>query len=342
MLRASDFGIHVDDLPTGPNNRITDVKGVKVGHATIENETHRTGVTAILPGQPNPFTEKSVAAVHVLNGFGKSQGLMQIRELGTLETPIVLTNPLNVGKVHDACVGYMLDICERDHVECFSVNPVVMECNDARLSDIHKRVNGEKEVMSAINSASEEFALGAVGAGRGTICFGFKGGIGTASRQVTLDGKTYTLGVLVQTNHGRREDLILNGKTPFKGEDGEACDKGSVIVIMATDLPLNSLQLGRVLNRGCVGLSRLGSFIGHGSGEIFVGFTTANRMPLSGPATVPMTILREDLLDAVFPAMAHAVEEAVLLSMLCSKGETDRYGVPVEGLAETLKKRHIV
>ena len=275
MLRASDFSIRVDGLATGPNNLITDVPGVRVGHCTVEGGGQRTGVTAVLAGDHNPFAEKNVANAHVLNGFGKSLGLMQVQELGTLETPILLTNTLNVGLVHDAAVSYMLELCRRDGLECHSVNPVVLECNDARLSDIQRRAVGREEVFRALNTASRDFALGAVGAGRGTVCFGFKGGIGSASRRLRLDGKDYTLGVLVQTNHGRMDDLRIDGRQPFAGKDGQSCDKGSVIIVMATDLPLSSRQLGRVLRRGSVGLARLGSFIGHGSGEVMLGFTTA-------------------------------------------------------------------
>lgn len=339
MLRASDFSIRVDGLATGPNNLITDVPGVRVGHCTVEGEGQRTGVTAVLAGDHNPFAEKNVANAHVLNGFGKSLGLMQVQELGTLETPILLTNTLNVGLVHDAAVSYMLELCRRDGLECHSVNPVVLECNDARLSDIQRRAVGREEVFWALNTASRDFALGAVGAGRGTVCFGFKGGIGSASRRLRLDGKDYTLGVLVQTNHGRMDDLRIDGRQPFAGKDGQSCDKGSVIIVMATDLPLSSRQLGRVLRRGSVGLARLGSFIGHGSGEVFVGFTTANRMPNEGgPAALPLTVLREDLLDEAFRAMAFAVEEAVLLSMLCAGPETDRNGRPVPGLRQELER----
>ncbi len=338
MLRASSFGIPTDSLPTGENNLITDVPGVLVGHATVETERHRTGVTAVIPGPGNPFTNKYVAAAQVLNGFGKSLGLMQLQELGTIETPLLLTNTLNVGLVHDAAVEYMLRLCQADGTECHSVNPVVLECNDASMNDIRVRAVKQEQVFAALGSAGKEFQLGAVGAGRGTICHGFKGGIGSASRKIELDGREYTLGVLVQTNHGRREDLIVGGKTPFAGQDGQACDKGSVIVVLATDLPLSSRQLGRVLRRAGAGLIRGGSFIGHGSGEVFVGFTTANRMPLGGPAAVPLTVLREDTLDIAFRATAFAVQEAVLLSMLCAGGEFDRGGRWVPGLLEELRK----
>ena len=197
----------------GPRNLISDVAGVTVGHYTVDEPRHHTGVTVILPAPQEPFlfTHKLIAAGAVLNGYGKTQGLIQIDELGTLETPIALTNTLNIGKVHDALVQYMADEAKKRGVKLRSVNPVVGECNDSALNEITERVIEKEHVFAAIKSAGPEFALGDVGAGKGTTCFGLKGGIGSASRVFTVGEETYTLGVLVQSNHGKLEDLTVDG-----------------------------------------------------------------------------------------------------------------------------------
>ncbi len=332
--RARDYGIAVGSLPTGPRNKITDVPGVKVGHVTITEGAHNTGVTAVMPCDDNMFSSKLTAAAHVLNGFGKTAGLMQIDELGVIETPVLLTNTLNVGLVHDALVGYMINRCNQDGVRLRSVNPVICECNDASLNDIQHRAVREKHVLKAISEASEDFEEGAVGAGRGMTCHGLKGGIGSSSRLIELEGREYVLGVLALTNHGSMKDLTISGENVglrIQKEITESLpDKGSCIVIMATNLPLSDRQLRRVVRRAGVGLARLGSFIGHGSGEVFLGFTTANRVPHSADeAFIPMSVLHEDHIDKAFRAMAEATEEAVLNSMLtaetvCSVGGTIR------------------
>lgn len=318
--RIADYGVQVGTMEKGPRNKISDVPGVLVGHCTIDTADHQTGVTVILPGPENPFLYKPVAASFVLNGFGKTLGLVQIDELGTLETPIALTNTLNVGKVHDALVEYMLRRCAQDKTPVYSINPVVCECNDAGLNDIRVRVVGEQEVFAAIEDAREDFAEGAVGAGRGTVCHSLKGGIGSASRQFELDGQTYTIGVLVQSNHGRLEDLMVDGKPvgrQLKNRlESEPVDKGSIIMIVATDLPVSDRQLKRIIKRCSVGLARLGSYIGHGSGEIMVGFTTANRVEYKEKGgIVSQRILNEGKIDFAFRAVAEATEEAVLNSL---------------------------
>ncbi len=210
--RIRDYGIVIGEGKTGPRNKITDVPGVKVGHCTVDTKDHKTGVTVIMPCQDNPFVNKLTAAAYVHNGFGKSQGLIQVEELGTIETPIALTNTLNVGKVHDAIVDYMVDRCVREGVAVTSINPVVGECNDSKLNRIQERVVGKRQVYEAIDKASDDFEEGAAGAGTGTVCFGCKGGIGSASRIMEYDGKEYTLGVLVQSNFGQTRDLCLNGE----------------------------------------------------------------------------------------------------------------------------------
>lgn len=251
QLRARDYHLTVGELPTGLRNKLTDVPGVTVGHCTIDTPEHKTGVTVILPGPENPFTHKCPAAAVVFNGFGKTAGLMQLEELGTLETPIALTNTLNVGLVHDALVEYMINRCESDGFPLYSVNPIVSECNDAGLNHIQKRAVGREEVFRALSAASPDFEEGNIGAGNGMVCHGLKGGIGSSSRLLEIDGQTYTLGALVLANHGRMEDLTICGN-PIgsqleQNKAAKESDVGSCIVILATDLPLDSRQLKRSL-----------------------------------------------------------------------------------------------
>ena len=340
--RIRDYGITIGTLPTGPRNRLSDVPGVTVGHTTVENERCHTGVTVVLPAQDNLFTNKLTAACFVHNGFGKTSGLMQIQELGTLETPIALTNTLNVGLVQDALVQYTLDRCRSEGVSLRSVNPVVGECNDGLLSDIALRPVHAAHVFSAIETASADFEEGAVGAGTGTICYGLKGGIGSASRLLEIGGQVYTLGVLVQSNYGATGDLCLDGR-PVGQELLRAVDKkiapsqvdaGSIMMVVGTDLPLTARQLQRVIRRCGVGLARLGSYMGHGSGEVMLGFTTANRVPYAGAEARSLTALREDLLDTAFRAAAEATEEAVLNSMVTAKTTVGYDGRIVYSLRE--------
>lgn len=320
--RARDYGLTIGSLPCGPLNRITDVPGVTVGHQTVETDQIKTGVTVVMPCAENPFFHKLPAAAFVLNGFGKSLGLMQLQELGTLETPIALTNTLNVGLVHDTMVGYMIDRCRRDGKDDLrSVNPIVCECCDGTLNDIQTRPVHREHVLAAIAGASKHFDEGDVGAGKGMICHGLKGGIGTASRVMSVDGHDYTLGVLVLTNHGSLSDLTIAGEHigPELAQQLQqyAPDKGSCIVIAATDLPLDSRQLGRVVKRASVGLARLGSFIGQGSGEVFLGFSTANAFdPRESAVLRSGTLFSDDALDLPFRAIAECTEEAVLNSLL--------------------------
>ena len=323
-----DYGLTVGTMPTGERNLITDVPGVTVGHRTISNERHNTGVTVVMPCPQNPFTHKLTGASFVLNGFGKTLGLVQIDELGTIETPIALTNTLNVGLVHDALVEYMIRRCKTEDVALRSVNPVVCECNDASLNDICERAVTREDVLAAIDDARVDFEQGAVGCGRGTTCHGLKGGVGSASRVFTLDGRAYALGVLVQTNHGRFDDLRVDGR-PLKKEEAAMSepDKGSCIVILATDAPLDDRQLRRVLKRCSVGLARLGSFIGHGSGEVFVGFSTGCAAPLDPlHDIVQRRVLNEERIDILFRAAAESTEEAVLNSMVAADDVTGWQG----------------
>ncbi len=342
--RIADYGIRIGTMPKGPLNKITDVPGVTVGHCTVDTAEHKTGVTVILPAQDNLFQNKLPAACFVWNGFGKTAGLPQIEELGTIETPIALTNTLNVGKVHDALVEYMVQCCEKDNVEMKSLNPIVGECNDSGLNNILKRAVNEKEVFSAIESACADFEEGDVGAGKGTICHGLKGGIGSASRQIELDGKTYTLGVLVQSNYGKLADLIVNhdpiGERILKEQEltDVKVDKGSIMMVVATDLPVSDRQLRRIIKRCSVGLARLGSYVGHGSGEIMIGFSTAYRIShTSEQDVIPTAQMHEGKLDLAFRAAAECCEEAVLNSMVCAHAVTGYKGDTRHSLSEYLK-----
>ena len=323
----------VGHMQHGPRNQITDVPGVKVGHCTVDTERCHTGVTVILPPVKNPFVEKQTAAAFVWNGFGKSQGLVQVEELGTLETPIALTNTLNVGKVHDALVSVMLEWCCRDGVTLHSVNPVVLECNDSSLSDIAQRPVGEKEVRAAIDAAAADFAEGDVGAGRGTTCYGMKGGIGSSSRMMQLGDETFTMGVLVQSNYGSSADFQYTELPAGLAE----CDKGSIIMVIATDLPLSHRQLKRVIKRASVGMARLGSYVGHGSGEIMLGFTTAPRIKQGAFST--MRLLAEELMNVPFRAVGECCEEAILKSMLCAQPAKTLEGEDVPSLRQVLAAR---
>ncbi len=324
-------------MKQGMRNAITDVPGVRVGHCTVRNQRHNTGVTVVMPCADDIFTSKMAAACHVLNGFGKTAGLMQIEELGTLETPIALTNTLNVGLVHDAMVEHMCRQAEKRGYAITSVNPIVCECNDGSLNDIRHRAIGQKEVWEAIDNASQDFALGDVGAGTGMTCHDLKGGIGSASRVMEIGSESFVVGVLVLTNHGSLSDLIIDGERV--GEQinrqihEDAPDQGSCIVIVATDLPASSRQLKRIIRRASVGLARLGSYIGHGSGEVMIGFSTANRIPADG-GVMNMRVMHESHIDKAFRAVAEATEEAVLRSMLCAKTTTGYSGKVRRSLAE--------
>lgn len=304
----------------------------------------RTGVTAILPHGGNLFRAKAPAGAFVLNGFGKSVGLPQVQELGTLETPILLTNTLSAYRAADGLVSYMLAGNPDIGISTSTVNPVVGECNDGYLNDIQGRHITEEHVLAALSGAgSGPVAQGAVGAGTGTVCFGFKGGIGSASRVVG----GYTLGALVQTNFGRREDLLIAGVPvgqlllDYPGEEGPEPDQvppGSVMVVLATDAPLDTRQLTRLCKRGALGLARVGASAANGSGDFVLGFSTAYQVPHAAAApTFSLELLRDDseAMGRLFLAAVEAVEEAVLNSLFAAtsvQGRDDRtvHALPVK------------
>ncbi|SHH19926.1 D-aminopeptidase [Caloranaerobacter azorensis DSM 13643] len=331
--RIRDYCVIIGELKPGEKNAITDVKGVKVGHVTLNNGSVKTGVTAILPHEGNIFKDKVIASSHVINGFGKTIGTIQIEELGTIETPIILTNTLSVGLATDALIEYMLKENEDIGFTTGTVNPVVCECNDGYLNDIRGRYVKKEHVFEAIQNADVEFEEGAVGAGAGMSCYGLKGGIGSSSRQIELDNRTYTVGILVLSNFGRKEDLTINGirigkmiseKNKVKCNES---DKGSIIVILATDIPMTSRQLKRISRRAVIGLNRTGSYMGNGSGEIVIGFTTSNRIShYEKEATTNIKMFNENKIDVVFRAVAEATEEAILNSLICADTTEGRDG----------------
>ena len=304
--------------PRGRRDLISDVPGVTVGHATIHQGDIHTGVTAILPHQGDLFREKVTAACSVLNGFGKSAGLVQVEELGTIESPIMMTNTLSVGAVLDATVRYMLERNPHIGVSTGTVNCVVTECNDSRLNDIRGLHVTAGHVRQALADCREDFAEGAVGGGAGMVCLGLKGGIGSASRVVPLDGREHTVGALVMSNFGRAGDLVIGGRrydTRLAGT-APARDAGSIIIVLATDIPLNERQLGRVAKRAMIALGRVGSFCGNGSGDIAIAFTTADPRPHSSEKSIlTARLLHDDSIDCVFEAAVEAVEEAIVSSL---------------------------
>lgn len=341
--RIREYGLIIGSHKPGTLNKITDVSGVTVGHWTADTKEHKTGVTVILPCRENIFVNKLTAAAFVHNGFGKTAGIPQIEELGTLESPIALTNTLNVGLVQDALVDYVVELCEKDGVKAQSINTVVGECNDASLNKITERVIGKDQVRAAIDAACSDFEEGDVGAGKGTTCFGMKGGIGSASRILTIGEETYTIGVLVQSNFGSTKNFVLNGKPMgdlLLGKIEEAKkDEGSIMMVIGTDLPVSDRQLKRIIRRAGVGLSRCGSFMGHGSGDIMLGFSTANPVK-TGEESAFSTVrqIREECLDEAFEAVAEATEEAVLNSLAMADTVTGYNGTTRYSLTELYLK----
>ena len=306
-------------FPKGKRNLISDVPGVKVGHVTLKDDEKfiHTGVTAILPHEGNLFQEKVAAGACVINGFGKSAGLVQIEELGTIETPILMTNTLSVGAGLNGLIQYMLKDNEDIGVSTGTVNCVVTECNDGELNDIRGMHVKEEHVLKALETADEEFTEGGVGGGTGMCCMGLKGGIGSASRIITCNEKEYTLGAIVMSNFGVLGNLRIDGKrikTELPKEDKP--EKGSIIIVLGTDIPLSDRQLKRIAKRATVGLARVGSFLGNGSGDIAIAFSNGNRIPHYSKEDVLETkMFHDNAMDKLFDATAEVVEEAVISSM---------------------------
>jgi len=333
--------VQIGNIPTGRLNNICDVPGVLVGHSTISNDINHTGITTILPHSDNLFMKKVVASSYVYNGFGKSVGLLQIDELGTIETPIVLTNTLSVGKITDSLISYMIKDNPDIGVTTSTINSLVLECNDGSINQIQNRVLDEKNLLESVNDAKEEFKQGSIGAGTGMKCHGFKGGIGSSSRIINIDDNDYTIGVLVNSNFGSSngKDLIFKGKPlgklikNYKNPQEE--DKGSIIVVIATNLPLDNRQLKRLAKRAELGIARTGSYAGNGSGDIMIAFSTVNQVK-HNPDKQIETVLRmsDNAINKAFKAVVDATEEAVLNSMLFSEGVKSFNGTYYKSLNE--------
>jgi len=343
--RARDLGLTPGTLATGTLNAITDVPGVRVGHTSvIEGTRVRTGVTAVLPHGGNLFQEKVPGAVFVGNAFGKLAGSTQVEELGTIETPIVLTNTLAVGTAMDAVVRWTLAQSGNDAVR--SVNALVGETNDGTLNDIRGMHVTRERVLTAITAArTGAVAEGAVGAGTGTIAFGWKGGVGTSSRVVTRQTDRWTVGVLVQTNFGGK--LTMGGVPVWKeltpNAPGGATADGSCMIVVATDAPLDARDLKRLAARAVFALGRTGSTYSNGSGDFAIAFSTRAENRVTSATTVqPRVFLPTDSVSALFEAALDATEEAVYNSLLqavdtTSNGRTVR-ALPIDKLKVLLTK----
>jgi len=339
--RLRDLGVSPGIFSPGPLNAITDVAGVRVGHRTIvDGDAVRTGVTAIVPHTGNVFQMKAPAGVFVGNGFGKAAGFLQVRELGQIETPIVLTNTLAVGTAIDAVVAWTLEQAGNEEVQ--SVNAVVGETNDGFLNDIRARRVTAADVRAAIDGAAAgPVAMGSVGAGTGTRALGWKGGIGTASRRIPAARGGYVVGALVQTNFGGvlSIDGVPVGKRlgrhDFREEIEPADRAGSCMIVLATDAPVSAHALERLAARGVLGLARAGGYMANGSGDFVIAFSTANLEPHAAPPeTRPRSVelLSNDALSPLFLAAVEAVEEAVLDSLLQARTVTGYRGHTVEAL----------
>jgi D-aminopeptidase len=358
--RLRELGAQPGILPPGPRNAITDVAGVAVGHRTVhQGDGVRTGVTAILPHGGNLFQRKVPAAVHTANGFGKAAGFLQVAELGTLESPIVLTNTLAVGTAVEAVVDWTLEQPGNEAVR--SVNAVVGETNDGYLNDIRSRAVTAAHVREALAAAAGgPVAEGSVGAGTGTMALGWKGGIGTASRRLPASLGGWTVGALVQTNFGGilvidgvpvgellgrfayREELAQGAAAAPAAAPGD----GSVMVVLATDAPLSALALERLARRAVLALGRVGSFMSNGSGDFVIAFSTANpRQHEGGPEVLPLREVANDALSPIFLGAVESVEEAIYNSLFAATPVTGRDGhhgdaVPVEAVRQLLARHH--
>jgi D-aminopeptidase len=356
--RARDVGLKIGVLPTGPLNAITDVEGVSVGQTTIiRGDNVRTGVTAILPHGGNLFQEKVPGAVFVGNGFGKLAGSTQVNELGEIETPILLTSTLSVPKTGDFLMDHMLGLPGNENVQ--SINPLVAETNDGFLNDIRGRHITREDVFSALkNAKSGPVAEGSVGAGTGTVAFGWKGGIGTSSRKLPASLGGYTVGVLVQSNYGGVLSIdgapvgielgkyYLKNAASARGLADPVRDlaDGSIIIVIATDAPLDWRQLDRLAERSMSGLARTGSSMTNGSGDYAIAFSTAaeNRVRSAEPKRT-VQVLGNDAMSPLFQAVIEATEEAIYNSLfrattVIGKEKRTVEALPLDRVKEILRK----
>ncbi|MET3916281.1 D-aminopeptidase [Variovorax sp. OAS795] len=338
----------IGHLPQGLRNTVADVEGVTIGHRTLDDGAVQTGVTVIRPHAGDPFRDKVPAAAVVLNGFGKSVGLVQMAELGVLETPIALTNTFSVGTVSTAQIRHCVAANPESGRALPTVNPLVFECNDGFLNDIQRLAVSEDDYLHALESAGSDFAQGSVGAGRGMSCFQLKGGIGSASRRVSSQhGGVHTVGTLVLANYGRPSQLVLAGHSVGEqlvarlaaegSRTSREPEKGSIIIVLATDAPLDARQLRRLALRAGAGLARTGSVFGHGSGDIVLAFSTAYTVPDVAQRPMPaIAMVHESLLDGLFEAAADSTEQAILHALWHATPVTGRDGHHRATLTELL------
>ncbi|CAM3501034.1 D-aminopeptidase, putative [Bordetella sputigena] len=357
----------VGTLASGPLDTACDVGGVTVGHVTLAHDAIQTGVTVVRPHGGDLYRDKVPAGLAVLNGFGKSAGLVQVEELGVLETPIALTNTFAVGTVANAQIRQAVAANAEIGRAWPTVNPLVFECNDGYLNDIQAMAVAESDYAAAHDAAGVDCAQGAVGAGRGMSCFGFKGGIGSASRITRpLDGRSWTVGALVLANFGRQPLLTVAGR-PFgqwlesdhaqrrqaggaaaegregtpadlaRGDEAAGPEKGSIILLLATDAPLDARQLRRLALRAGAGLARTGSVFGHGSGDIALAFSTAYTVPHLAERPMPaIAMLHETRIDPLFEAAAEGIEQAILNALWHADGVTGRDGHARRAIREAI------
>ena len=349
-VRIRALGLDPGLFDPGPLNAITDVEGVQVGHRTLaEGNSVRTGVTAIVPHEGDLFREKVPAAVHVGNGFGKAAGFLQVQELGTIETPIVLTNTLDVGTAVEATVAWTLR--QSGHEDIGSVNAVVGETNDGHLNDIRGQHVTTEDVFAAIEAASGgPVDEGSVGAGTGTSALGWKGGIGTSSRSVPDEHGGYTVGALVQANYGgilRIDGVPVGerlGRHDFRSavEGAGSDDDGSCMIVLATDAPLSPRNLERMAKRAMLGLARTGSYSSNGSGDFVIAFSTQNRRT-GEPVPRPDSLLPNNRMSPLFLATVESVEEAVYNALTTATTVTGHEGrtqkaLPLDRLRTILRE----
>lgn len=343
-MKIRERGIQIGQMHTGKNNCITDVQGVHVGHVTLEYPINEqgdvacTGVTAILPHGGNLFQQKVTAASYVINGFGKTTGLIQVNELGVIESPIMLTNTFSVSAVTHGTLQYLLGQNEDIGLTTGTVNIVVGECNDSHLNSIrHLSVTPEHAIQAIENATQQKVDEGAVGAGKGMVCFGYKGGIGTSSRIVNVPGSadSFTVGCLVLTNFGASHEMQKDRYKASKAQQQSTVSPtdGSIMIVLATDIPISSSQLTRVLKRCGIGLGRTGSHFSHGSGDIVIGFTTAHKINHNGSDYIESRKqIRDDhpIMNELFKAAAEVTEEAIMNSLSQAKTTKGRNGNIVE------------
>ena len=312
-------------LPSGPLDAITDVGDVRVGHCTLDEGNVHTGVTVVLPND-DPLMQKPLAASCVFNGFGKSVGLMQMAELGCLETPLALTNTFSVGAIATAQIRAAVSAHPEVGREWSTVNPLVLECNDGYLNDIQALAVTEKHYIEACASASREFMQGSVGAGRGMSCFHLKGGIGSASRIAECGGQAFTVGALVLSNFGKAEHCLLSGRPV-----GHLLQER-----LGTDAPLDVLQLGRLARRAGNGLARTGSLFGHGSGDVAIAFSSSQHLPQLAEFAVPLLHAPDGWMDRLFQAAAEATEQAIFKALFFAEPFVGRDGHRRPSIQEVL------